>query len=204
MNKKERVQPKEGEDKKDSFIAEINAGCTAPIRIVQLDLKKFNNNLIKTVKDNVGPLNYKSNVKGEMTDWYLNNRYIERLHQLVEENMPIQPASDENWNVTLKFIDTWGAIYKHQDYCNVHHHWPYTWSWIYYAQVDDKSSPLILYNIMKENNTEIHNIALQPKTGQLIIFPSFVTHGVDKTQGLGEDEWRIVIAGNIMYHYEKK
>ena len=53
MNKKERVQPKEGEDKKDSFIAEINAGCTAPIRIVQLDLKKFNNNLIKTVKDNV-------------------------------------------------------------------------------------------------------------------------------------------------------
>ena len=45
---------------------------------------------------------------------------------------------------------------------------------------------------------------LRPRTGQLVMFPSYVIHGVDKTGGIGEDQWRIVLAGNIMLEHEKK
>lgn len=199
----EKLQSKEGEDEKNIFSYDINAGCPGFIKIINIPVNKLNDNLIKTVKDNVGVNDYKSNVKGLMTDWNISNRYTDRLHQIIKEHLPKQ--NHKRYKMHLKFIETWGAIYKHQDYCKIHHHWPYTFSWIYYAQVDEKSSPLVFYNIMKEENTSINNIRLQPKTGQLILFPSFVLHGIDKTGGIGEDQWRIILAGNIMNeYYEEK
>ena len=103
----------------------------------------------------------------------------------------------------LNFFETWGAIYKHQDYATPHQHWPCTWSWIYYAQIDDKSSPLILYNIVENDSTKISNMQLRPRTGQLVMFPSYVIHGVDKTGGIGEEQWRIILAGNIMVEWHE-
>ena len=138
-----------------------------------------------------------------MTKWNLSNRYVDRLHQIIKEHLP-QELENEKWVSHLNFFETWGAIYKHQDYATPHQHWPCTWSWIYYAQIDDKSSPLILYNIVENDSTKISNMQLRPRTGQLVMFPSYVIHGVDKTGGIGEDQWRIVLAGNIMLEHEKK
>ena len=189
------VEPKVSDDKKKEYIYDINAGCPGTLKIVHLPINKLNDNLIKTVKENISPsYKYTEKVNAMMTKWTFTNRYVERLHQIIKEHLPVS----EEWSQSLNFIQTWGIVYKHQDFAHPHHHWPYTWSWIYYAQVDEKSSPLTLFNIMKENTTEIHNISLKPKTGQLIMFPSYVVHGVEKTGGIGEDQWRIVLSGDII------
>ena len=197
-----KLKFKEDQDEKKVFTYDIYAGSESFIKIVNTEVNKLNDNLIKTVKDNVGKNDYKTNVKGLMTNWDLNNRYIRRLHQIIEEHLP--PIDHMVYKPEFNFIETWGAIYKHQDFCKVHAHWPSTYSWIYYAQVDDKSSPLNIYNVMKKEDTTINNIRLKPKTGQLVIFPSFVMHGTDKTGGIGEDQWRIILAGNIMVEYNEK
>ena len=201
--KTELVKPKEDENEKKVFTYDINAGSRAVLRIVQTEVNKLNDNLIKTVKDNVGSMDYKTNVKALMTKWNLSNRYIDRLHQIIKEHLP-QELENGQWISHLDFIETWGAIYKHQDYTVPHQHWPCTWSWVYYAQVDEKSSPLVLYNIVENGSDKISNMQLRPRTGQLVMFPSYVIHGVDKTGGIGEDQWRIVLAGNIMLQHEKK
>jgi len=204
MTKKaEKYLPKEDENEKTEFTYDIKAGSNGPLKIINIPVNKLNENLIKTVKDNVGPMDHKTNVKGLMTEWNLNNRFIDRLHKIIDGYVP-QERENDQWYSHLNFLETWGAIYKHQDFAKPHNHWPCTWSWVYYAQVDEKSSPLVLYNIFKSDDSGLQNLALKPKTGQLIIFPSFVIHGVDKTGGIGEDQWRIVLAGNIMVEHEKK
>jgi len=201
MSDEERLIPKEPSVKDPNVnLYEVNAGCPAFVKIVQTEVNKLNDNLIKTVKDNVGVNDYKSNVKALMTDWNLSDRYIDRLHQIIEEHLP--PTEHKLFEREFNFIETWGAIYKHQDFCKVHHHWPNTYSWVYFAQVDDDSAPLDFYNIMRPDEKELANIRLKPKVGQLIIFPSFVMHGSDKTSGIGEDKWRIVLAGNIVAQYD--
>ena len=195
------VEPNEGEDEKNIFTYDIEAGAKAFVKIINVPVNKLNENLIKTVKDNVGVNDYKTNVKALMTKWNLSNRYIDRLHQIIKEHLPITDHTD--YKTYHNFLETWGAIYKHQDFCKIHSHVPCSYSWVYYAQVDDKSSPLEIFNIIKEEDKTLNNIRLQPKTGQLVIFPSFVQHGVKKTGGIGEEQWRIVLAGNIIVEWHE-
>ena len=44
------VEPNEDEDEKKIFTYDINAGSRAVLRIVQTEVNKLNDNLIKTVK----------------------------------------------------------------------------------------------------------------------------------------------------------
>ena len=186
-------------DKENTFSYDIEAGAKGFVKIINVPVNKLNENLIKTVKDNVGVNDYKSNVKALMTDWNLSNRYIDRLHQIIKQHLP--SVDHQIYKTHFNFLETWGVIYKHQDFCKKHSHIPFSYSWVYYAQVDDKSSPLEVYNVIKEEDKSLNNIRLQPKTGQLVIFPSFVQHAVKKTSGIGEEQWRIAIAGNIMVEF---
>ena len=204
IEKTEKFEPNEGNDESNIFSYNIVAGGNGVIKVINLPVNKLNDNLIKTVKDNVGPLDYKTNIKGLMTEWNISNRYIDRLHQIIKEHLPVEEG--KVYDAYYNFLETWGAIYKHQDFCKPHSHNPFTWSWIYYAQVDDKSSPLELHNLIKltDDGTELSNLRLQPKSGQLVIFPSYATHSVSKTGGIGEDQWRIILAGNIMTELTRK
>ena len=169
------------------------------------EIGDLNERLEKSIRDNLDS-SMKSNVHASMTNYSFRTDEMKELHEHLEMRMNevVKQKIFKPSDYKINFIENWGAIYRKNDKSNPHHHAPFDWSWIYYVQVDDKSSPLILFNIMKENDTKIHNLSLKPKTGQLIVFPSFITHGVEKTQGLGEDEWRIVLAGNILLQYEKK
>ena len=202
--KTEKFEPNEGSDEKKTFTYDINPSVPCLITVINVPVNKLNDNLIKTVKDNVGPLDYKTNVKGLMTEWNISNRYIDRLHQIIKEHLPVEEG--KLYNIYYNFLETWGAIYKHQDFCKPHSHNPFSWSWIYYAQVDEKSSPLELHNLVKltDDGTELSGLRLQPKTGQLVIFPSYVMHSVGKTGGIGEDQWRIILAGNIITELTRK
>ena len=177
---------------KDEIITHnVTAGCNSDINILQLPVSdELNNNLIESIKNNIDPEYSKFKVKACMTTWTLYNNYIEKLHKLIKKYAPVA----KTWIEHFMFIQTWGIIYKHNQYSDPHHHWPFTWSWIYYAQVDDKSSPLTVYNIADKNG-KLSNIKLAPKPRQLFFFPSYITHGVEKNT---ERKWRIVLSGDII------
>ena len=72
-----------------------------------------------------------------------------------------------------------------------------------YLKVDGKSSPIYFYNpnpynvILKKKEHNINNFEFMyfyPKIGDLILFPSWVTHYVYPTTSTQE---RITAAGNI-------
>ena len=60
--KTEKFEPNEGNDESNIFSYNIVAGGNGVIKVINLPVNKLNDNLIKTVKDNVGPLDYKTNI----------------------------------------------------------------------------------------------------------------------------------------------
>ena len=62
-----------------------------------------------------------------------------------------------------------------------HTHWPFLWSWCYYAKVDKTSPPLIFPEAKQ---------VFEPELGDLIIFPGYVTHGF--AVDLGLDPFRFI------------
>jgi len=127
----------------------------------------------------------KSNVKAQMTNWFLHQEYGNIITQVCEQIIGIASSlSDRKLKYTT--YDCWGAIYKSNDYTVTHTHWPALWSWCYYIQVPENSPPLVFPQA---------KLKVFPKKDEVIIFPGHVQHEVPKcTDMQGE---RIILAGNI-------
>ena len=131
-----------------------------------------------------------TNVQGSMTGWYMheaNPDFMEVCRLAIDvayENSPRQ-------GVPLMPYDCWGAIYSKGNYTKTHEHWPMIWSWVYNVECCEHCSPLIF-----DDSSVIHSVihSIQPKSGNMIMFPGWVRHSVPKQTC---DHDRIIISGNL-------
>ena len=141
-------------------------------------------------------MNHVSNVKASMTDWdsHEKNSHINAIAKkalfLCQDGMKAK--------YPLEIADCWGALYTKGEHTIEHHHWPFTWSFTYYVKVSDNTAPLVFHNILNPNNNEFVSMPLQPKKGDMFIFPSILRHSVPEQES---DEERIMVAGNIWYNF---
>ena len=89
--------------------------------------------------------------------------------------------------------ETWGLIYSKGHICKKHTHWPSVWSYTYCVTACEDCSPLVFPTAEGEH-------PVTPKSGQLIVFPSWVTHYVPEQKC---DHERIMISGNLDVKWEK-
>ena len=89
--------------------------------------------------------------------------------------------------VPLYIKESWGLIYKKEQYANRHTHWPSLWSYTYCVKANKCCTPLVF-------PTATNNLKIVPETGQLILFPAWVMHEVHEQTC---DHERIMISGNL-------
>ena len=124
-----------------------------------------------------------TNVKADMTHW---NTFLPEWKDLgmdvMENHLP-----EFVGEIDAKFVcyAMWGVSYSKGDYTVFHHHFPSLLSFIYYVKADEDSAPLVFSDIDYE---------LHPKENDLIIFPSYLKHGVPTQM---KDANRMSISGNI-------
>ena len=78
--------------------------------------------------------------------------------------------------------DMWAIQYVNGDYAQIHDHFPFHFSCVYYVEAEDGCSPIIFENKLKVN----------PEPGLLLVFPSLIDHEVPTT-----NKKRTVISLNI-------
>ena len=149
-------------------------------------LELLNNDLSKIIKLVGDTQNRKTNVKADMTDWFMQREYP--IFNSVGD-IAIKFAQEASpCEVQLELCDIWGAVYKRGDFTKTHDHWPHPWSFSYYVKSDGTTpimfpdSPCYLY----------------PKTNDMVLFPGILRHGVP---GHESDEERIIVSGNINIKY---
>ena len=98
----------------------------------------------------------------------------------------------------LEIADCWGALYTKGEHTVEHHHWPFTWSFVYYIKVSEKHAPLYFHNILNPQDQSFVNMPIQPKKNDMFIFPSTLRHSVPAQES---EEERIMVAGNIWYNF---
>ena len=140
-------------------------------------------------------LNHASNVKASMTDWDSHEKNI-HINSIAKKALFLcQDGMKAKY--PLEIADCWGALYTKGEHTIEHHHWPFTWSFTYYVKVSDNTAPLIFHNILNPEK-EFVNMPIQPKKGDMFIFPSTLRHSVPEQES---DEERIMVAGNIWYNF---
>ena len=141
-------------------------------------------------------LNHASNVKASMTDWDSHKKNI-HINSIAKKALFLCQDGMKT-KYPLEIADCWGALYTKGEHPIEHHHWPFTWSFTYYVKVSDNTAPLVFHNILNPNTDEFVPMPIQPKKGDMFIFPSQMRHSVPKQES---DEERIMVAGNIWYNY---
>ncbi len=104
--------------------------------------------------------------------------------------MDYLPTSDYgggkyNFNIdAFKLVHCWSVLYNEGDGVEKHNHYPYALSFVYYVNVPDGSSPLII-------DDELVNV----KEGEVIFFLGSTYHSVPSNHING----RCALVGNVMY-----
>jgi len=157
------------------------------IPIYQFDLSKDLDHveIVKNILDiqKELPISRTSSIHAWHTEYYtlMETKKFSRLAEIVEEKVK---GIDAYFEWELKVYEYWAIVYKKFDHTDFHDHGVAALSWVYYAQTYEDSPPLIFKD----------GLSIQPKDGMLIMFPSYVDHGVPKSKSEKE---RIVISGNL-------
>ena len=128
----------------------------------------------------------KTNVKAQMTQWFMHTqdmtfaKIADLAVKFAVENSP--------YSVGLEPFDCWGSISRKGDYTKTHDHWPHPWSWVYYSDVSESCSPLMFPDAPQGAHY------VYPKSGDLVLFPGWLYHGVEKQS---TDYERVIVAGNL-------
>lgn len=164
-----------------------------PTEIFLLKLENLDtNNLIQSLKK-VQQQDPKGVNKSNMGGWQSKDNL-----QNVEEFKPlcaaIRDLSNQLFENTYNIKGLWGNISNKYHYNNIHNHgYPSNeneWSGIFYLKVNPNSGALNFW----EFNISPNGIPFLPENNHLILFPSYVKHGVDANQS---NEERISLAFNI-------
>jgi len=148
---------------------------------------EFLNNELTTIIKKVGDTqSRKTNVKADMTDWFMQRKY--QIFNFVGDIAIKLAQKASPCEVHLELYDIWGAIYKRGDFTKPHDHWPHPWSFSYYVK-SDGTTPIVF--------PDGHHYCY-PKTNDMVLFPGILRHGVPIHES---DEERIIVSGNIDIKY---
>lgn len=141
---------------------------------------------------------------GDSMDQSTNVRAIMSTYKIWEESKLFDPLihnivlflnkfifGEQNKDCYCDVRDCWGIVYKEGHYTDPHNHLNSDYSFVYYLECNDESSPLVF------PDGDFH---INPKNDMLVIFPSITYHFVPK-QLNSED--RIVLAGNVDFHHKE-
>jgi len=109
-----------------------------------------------------------------MTRWNIHNESSEMKHfiswilDITQENF-INPNVDISSPYRVECLNTWGIIMNEGDYLESHNHIPSRYSFTYYINAPEGSSPLIFPSSGYEVN---------PEAGKVVIFESRLLHEV--------------------------
>jgi hypothetical protein len=141
----------------------------------------------------------KTNVKADMTDWILPidhqqppyHQFFDFLRVSVVDSItqlfkPLDYRRQKPYSYSITSL--WGAVYNAGDHTIPHNHFASSFSFCYYLKMNNPPTPLQFGSI---------DHSITPTVGMLIMFPSWLDHGVPEC--MSQDE-RIVLAGNITVH----
>jgi hypothetical protein len=184
----------------------ITLPLTRFVNSYQFDNPVFDSALIEAIRADGGVQSYKSNVKAYMTEWTLDidhnaepfAQFFNFLNPVIGTSLDLQIDGRSDFDPSQRdyryqIINLWGAIYKPGDHTLIHKHLGSPvgmggLSFVYYAQADDSTTAPLEFPTIQHSIT--------PITGQLVIFPGWLTHCVPEYQPKDGQE-RIVLAGNI-------
>ena len=166
----------------------FNANVRIPLVHLNVLDKVENTHIQHAVRKHATDDRHLSNVKANMTSWYLHEEsdVIGGLADLV-----LIECQKMSGQFDLVMGECWGNVQRYSENVVEHTHWPFLWSWCYYSLVDSTSPPLIFPEAKQ---------SFEPEIGDLIIFPSYIKHSVPHSYSENE---RIVIAGNIAFKFRK-
>lgn len=96
-------------------------------------------------------------------------------------------------NRNLVNVDLWGQIHRKYESTQLHDH-PHEVAWVYYVKTPPKAGAIVFQ--LQQGHHRPRQIHFNPKAGELIMFPNWVLHQVNKNL---DNEYRISIAGNAKY-----
>ena len=176
----------------------IEVHKTTPELILIKDLHDLHDNesIKMTISSTEDPHHHQTNVKAKMTGWKMEYKHpsFTNLAKDICENYAYEylikrfDNFDDVIRQKISIVDMWGIIYQgdDKDHTIPHsHHWNHI-SFVYYAEANDESSPLIF--------TDYDDYCIQPKTGRLVIFDSRAKHYVPTFKS---KKTRTVVSGNI-------
>ena len=179
------------------FPMTVSATVRCPIELRKLNLNEnTRSSLIELILEHGDEQNHASNVKADMTDWFMHTRYKE----FKELSIFAEAVANELFNadITIYTQECWGAVYRKGEEPINHTHWGNLWSWCYYLKVPSDSPPFRFEDI-GEGKTASFDI--YPQEDDLLMFPSWISHSVPVSQS---DEERIMVAGNIQLNNKPK
>lgn len=179
------------------FPMTVSATVRCPIELRKLNLNEnTRSSLIELILEHGDEQNHSSNVKADMTDWFMHTRYKEfKELSIFTEALSKKISKD---NIDVMTFDCWGAVYRKGEETIKHTHWGNLWSWCYYLKVPSDSPPFRFEDI-GEGKTASFDI--YPQEDDLLMFPSWISHSVPVSQS---DEERIMVAGNIQLNNKPK
>ena len=167
------------------------------LSILSLEIDdNYRKQLIDEVYRLAGNFDHKTNVKGKRTSYFLFKEsdmfenFLHRVNELKSCNTWfVEP--DKNSLGKLVLSNFWGAVYSKGDYTKRHNHNNASFSFVYYLQTNNCSTPLVFDEL---------NYSYTPIENEIIFFPSDLTHHVPYHN---YDKDRIVLAGNFYYMMDK-
>ena len=102
-------------------------------------------------------------------------------------------------------VGSWFSINRKHSYHPIHNHVPATWSGVYYVQAEEDDAFLTFFDDNKSTNWPWTNFgesneyntptfSIMPKTGRLLLFPSYLKHTVEQQI---HDRERVTISFNL-------
>lgn len=153
---------------------------------VSLEKDSINRELLDTISDyrNKNPESIKTNVNANWrSGWDLHKiSEFERFTKWICGNFDYVFSYHLGKRYDYSIIDMWAIQYESGDYAQIHDHYPFHFSCVYYVDVEDGCSPIVFEN----------SIEVKPENGLLIIFPSFLDHEVPITE-----KKRTVVSMNV-------
>lgn len=101
-----------------------------------------------------------------------------------------------------KFENSWMTLYQKRDYAHVHSHGSADMSGVYYFKTTGTDGNIFFENPVKPMGNSlcykylISRTYYQPKVGRMMLFPSWLEHGV---QTMIEDGQRVSISFNLIF-----
>jgi hypothetical protein len=128
---------------------------------------------------------YQTNLMAEMSSWNIQHSLITEITDWVISSLIESRPHLNAINYSYHVHEVWIARYSKNDCAYNHSHATYPFSFVYFVNAPENSSPLCFSE---------SNLNISAESGKLVIFPGNLKHYVAPNMS----ENRVVIAGNII------